>query len=229
MYGEPFDYKTKKTQNNILDKFLIQRPFKLGIIVEGDTEEHVINLILEKIHVDNRRSGFFIYNAKGQGNIKENLRGLFHLSSLNEVQLFLILDNDIDSDKIKAELKDFVKEDMIHKWKRDFEYDNFGIRPVVESVNQILKTKGYNEISLSEVESGLSNDKVLMKFIRNIFGRETKKELDDVISKKHLAETLTGRRLKEIEKEKNSEEGWVPKLPIEIVLKKIFYKIPRSS
>jgi hypothetical protein len=51
IYGEPFDYKTKKTQNNILDKFLIERPFKLGIIVEGDTEEHVINLILNKIHV----------------------------------------------------------------------------------------------------------------------------------------------------------------------------------
>lgn len=229
IYGEPFDYKTKKTQNNILDKFLIERPFKLGIIVEGDTEEHVINLILDKIHVDNKRSGFFIYNAKGQGNIKENLRGLFHLSNLNEVRLFLILDNDIDADKIKEELKDFVNEDMIHKWKNDFEYDNFGVRPVVDTVNRILSIKGYNPISLSEVEFELSNGKVLMKVIKNIFGRETKKGLEDVISKKHLAEELIGERLKGIEKERNNEEGWKPNLPIEIILNRIFSKIPRWS
>jgi hypothetical protein len=227
IYGEPFDYKTKKTQNNILNKFLIERPFKLGIIVEGDTEEHVTNLILDKIHVDNKRNGFFIHNAKGQGNIKENLRGLFHLSNLNEVRLFLILDDNIEADKIKEELKDFVNEDMIHKWKNDFEYDNFGIRPVVDTVNRILSIKGYNPISLSEVEFELSKGKVLMKVIKNIFERETKKGLEDVISKKHLAEELIGERLKGIEKERNSEEGWKPNLPIEIVLNRIFSKIPR--
>ena len=228
IYGEPFDYKTKKTKNNILDKFLIERPLKLGIIVEGDTEELIINLILDKIHVDNKRSGFFIYNAKGQGNIKANLRVLFHLSNLNEVRLFLILDSDIDSDKIKDELKDFVMEDMIHKWKNDFEYDNFGIQAVVDTINRILSAKGYNPISLSEIESEVSNDKVLMKVIRNVFGRENKKGLEDIISKKHLAEELASERLKEIEKERNTEEGWKPKLSIEIVLQKIFYKIPRS-
>jgi hypothetical protein len=227
IYGKPFDYKTKKTQNNILNKFLIERPFKLGIIVEGDTEEHVINLILDKIHVDNKRNGFFIHNAKGQGNIKENLRGLIHLSNLNEVRLFLILDDNIEADKIKEELKDFVNEDMIHKWKNDFEYDNFGIRPVVDTVNRILSIKGYNPISLSEVEFELSKSKVLMKVIKNIFERETKKGLEDVISKKHLAEELIGERLKGIEKERNSEEGWKPNLPIEIVLNRIFSKIPR--
>ena len=184
---------------------------------------------MDKIHVDNKRNGFFIYNAKGQGNIKENLRVLFHLSNLNEVRLFLILNNDIDADKIKEELKDFVNEDMIHKWKNDFEYDNFGIRPVVDTVNRILSIKGYNPISLSEVEFELSNGKVLMKVIKNIFGRETKKGLEDVISKKHLAEELIGERLKGIEKERNSEEGWKPNLPIEIILNTIFSKIPRWS
>ena len=68
-----------------------------------------------------------------------------------------------------------------------------------------------------------------MKVIKRIFGRETKKGLEDVISKKHLAEELIGERLKEIEKERNSGEGWDPELPIEIVLKRIFPKIPRSS
>ena len=63
-----------------------------------------------------------------------------------------------------------------------------------------------------------------MKVIKNIFGRETKKGLEDVISKKHLAEELIGERLKGIEKERNSEEGWKPNLPIEIILNTIFSK-----
>lgn len=119
-------------------------------------------------------------------------------------------------------------EDMIHRWKYDFEYDNFGVQAVVDSVNEILSAKGYNQIPLSEVELEVSKDKVLMKVIRNVFGREIKKGLEDIISKKQLAEQLASERLKEIEKERNSEEGWKPKLPIEKVLQKIFYKIPRS-
>ena len=100
--------------------------------------------------------------------------------------MFLILDSDIDSDKIKDELKDFVMEDMIHKWKNDFEYDNFGIQAVVDTINRILSAKGYNPISLSEIESEVSNDKVLMKVIRNVFGRENQKGLEDIIFLKSI-------------------------------------------
>ena len=127
---EKFDYTTKKTQDKILGRFLIEQPLKLGIVLEGETEERVINLILDAIYVDNKRSGFFLYNAKGQGNIKENLRGLLHLSNLNEIELFLILDNDYESEKIIKQLGEYIKKDMIHKWKRDFEYDNFGTQSV---------------------------------------------------------------------------------------------------
>lgn len=229
IYGEPFDYTTKKTQKNILDRFLIERPFKLGIVLEGETEEHVINLILDAIYVDNKRSGFFLYNAKGQGNIKKNLQGLFYLSNLDEIALFLILDNDKDSERIEEELKEFVTENMIHKWEKDFEYDNFGILNVVSEVNEVLRVKGYKEISFSDVESKLSGTQnVLMKVIGDIVWIEHKIRLDDIVSKKDLAGVLIRNRLQEISIERNSEQGWQPKLPIETVLKKIFHEIPRS-
>lgn len=47
VFGDPFDYASKKTQNQILKYFLIDRPIELVIIVEGETEERVIELILE--------------------------------------------------------------------------------------------------------------------------------------------------------------------------------------
>ena|SRR4029078_3408063 len=99
----------------------------------------------------------------------------------------------------------------------------------VEGVNKILRIKGYKEISLSEVDFRLSNNQeVLMKIISDTTRRENNKRLEDIVSKKNLAETLMENRLIEIEKERNDEKGWEPKLPIELVLKNIFRKIPRS-
>ena len=57
VFGQPFDYNSKKTQNQILNYFLQDRPF-----VEGQTEEKVIELILEARGVDLERDGFFVYN-----------------------------------------------------------------------------------------------------------------------------------------------------------------------
>ena len=86
----------------------------------------------------------------------------------------------------------------------------------VEGVNKILRIKGYKEISLSEVDFRLSNNQeVLMKIISDTTRRENNKRLEDIVSKKNLAETLMENRLIEIEKERNDEKGWEPKLPIE--------------
>ena len=39
-------------------------------MVEGDTEETIINLILESLAIDPDRDGFIIHNLVGQSNIK---------------------------------------------------------------------------------------------------------------------------------------------------------------
>jgi hypothetical protein len=38
--------------------------------MDGDTEEYIINLILEKIHVDNKRSGFLFIMIKVKGRVR---------------------------------------------------------------------------------------------------------------------------------------------------------------
>jgi hypothetical protein len=52
IFGEPFDYTTKKTQNQILKYFMHDSPFEMVIIVEGETEEKIIELILQARAVD---------------------------------------------------------------------------------------------------------------------------------------------------------------------------------
>ena len=69
IYGDPFDYNTKKTQSQILKYFLVDRPIEIVIIVEGETEEKVIELILEARGVDRESDGFFVYNIQGQNNL----------------------------------------------------------------------------------------------------------------------------------------------------------------
>ena len=64
IYGDPFDYTTKKTQKSILDKFLVDRPFRTGFIFEGETEKIVIAEILRALRVNKERDGFFLYNPR---------------------------------------------------------------------------------------------------------------------------------------------------------------------
>lgn len=58
IYGEPFDYASKKTQKHILDSILVYRPFLIGIIFEGKSEQRAIELILNALRIDKERNGF---------------------------------------------------------------------------------------------------------------------------------------------------------------------------
>lgn len=229
IFGSPFDYTTKKTQKNILDYFLIDRPFKLGIVFEGETEEVVIEAILKSLHVDKYRDGFFIFNARGISNIRKNLESLYSFSKLDDIELFLILDRDMEAEKIKDDLKMYTKDrKMIHTWRRDFEFDNFGIKEVLKFINEELESKKYPPLSIVDVQNKIKGtDDVLMKVINDIFRKQNKINLAKVISKKGLGTKLIAKRAKEILKERTSTSGWQTKLPIEKVLKKIFYIIPR--
>jgi hypothetical protein len=230
VYGDPFDYTSKKTQKRILDTFLIDRPFRVGIIFEGDAEQVVIEAIIKALRIDKERDGFFLYNAKGQKNIIRNLKSLYDISTKEDIELFLILDNDEDASRIKDQLKNFVNIENITIWKRDFEYDNFGLNNVINNMNDILKSKGYKPIS-QKVTSNLLNtsNKVLMNIISGIVYKENGVKLKDILSKRELAERLIRERSMEIEKERFEGDGWNPKLPIENVLNEIFHKFPAIS
>jgi hypothetical protein len=229
-FRSPFDYSTKRTQKRILDAFLIDRPFRAGIIFEENTEQEIIESILHALRIDKERDGFFLYNAEGQKNIVHNLKSLYHISKIEDIELFLIIDNDEDADRIRDQLKNFVREENIKIWIKDFEYDNFGTDAMVREVNIILKSKGFPPISGEKVSNTLrTSNKVLMSAISAIFYEENGIKLNEILSKKELAKKLITNRSSEIEKERFDGDGWKPKLPIERVLNEIFHKFPSIS
>lgn len=183
VYGEPFYYTTIKTQKNILDRFLIDRPIRAGIIFEGITEQIVIEEILRAIRVDKERDGFFLYNAEGQSNIVKNLDALYDFTKSQDIENFLILDNDNHARKLEDQLKMKIKDENIYKWEKDFEFDNFGIDTVVYEINKILTGKEYSfQLSKEEIEDEmLKDDKVLMLTIKKILKNQNI-HFDDVIS-----------------------------------------------
>jgi hypothetical protein len=238
IFGEPFDYRTKKTQNQILKYFLYERPFELVILVEGETEEKIIELILQARAVDLERDGFFVYNIQGQGNL-QHLKPLFRVSQLIDITIFAMLDKDKDiHNKIKrmkesAGALGYNKEIIIRIWDRDFETENFGIDKVLEQINQILDKEGYQKVIKEDVENRMkSSDDALISAIESEIGRLNHDKFDgstrkasDIISKPYLATLLIEQRLNEIQIKDDPE--WKAILPIEVELKEAFRLIPR--
>lgn len=71
IYGEPFNYQSKETRIRILDNYLINRPFQIALIYEGETEDYVIHEIFKVLNIDEDSDGVFLWKAKGQGNIEK--------------------------------------------------------------------------------------------------------------------------------------------------------------
>jgi len=237
-FGEPFDYSTKKTQNQILKYFLDDRPIELVILLEGETEERITELILEARGVDLERDGFFVYNVRGLDNL-QHLKPLFRIAQLIDITVFAMLDNDkgVD-DKIRlmkesAKKLGYTKDIRIRKWNRDFESENFGIDIVLDKVNQILDEKSYTRINKKDVESRMkTSGQALITAIENTISKNNRDKLKNIkkgpniISKPYLSELLIKNRLKEIQIA--DDPNWNAKLPIEKELKEVFKLIPYS-
>jgi len=236
IFGQPVDYTSKKTQNQILNYFLWDRPFELVFVVEGQTEEKVIELILEARSVDLEKDGFFVYNIEGINNLL-HLKPLFRVSQLIDILIFAMVDNDKEVDKTILEMKEsakklgYTKEMVIRKWDRDFESENFGIDKVIEKINQILDEKGFNRVKKEDVQTRMANSgDALIKTIENEIRKinyhkfESGEKVYDIISKPRLAALLIEDRLKEIQI--IDDPHWNAVLPIEIELKNAFRLIP---
>ncbi len=233
-YGsDPLDYDDPKTQQLIRDDYFIDRPPLIAIVFEGDTEELVIEEILRLFMRDPNKEGYFLYNAKGSGNMNTtNLDAMIELAKSNQMMTYLIMDNDgkVDSTIERHKKLGNLKEGMFTVWNKDFEYDNFGSGSVIEKVNQVLKSKSLNPIPLKEVEDRMNNTKkgVLMKSLDSVlwcYNNGTK--LDHIISKKDLARELIAPRIAEIQKEYYMNGKWEPKLGIEHIINKLFQMFPR--
>ena len=199
------------------------------MIYEGETEDTVIKMIFDALNVDEKRDGIFLWNASGQGNIKNNLYGLVQLAREQGIDVFLILDHDVDWSDILEDFKrrGYLKEDMYHVWERDFELDNFTIDKIIERINSVLEQKFLERIEKDEVVKKISSSsKKSIKIISDLINQKNGVKLEDVISKKDLAQILIEFRNTQIKRERYGD-GWKPLLPIEKILYKIFVMIPR--
>jgi hypothetical protein len=226
IYSNPFDYDSRKTRNIILDSYLSSRSFRLILVLEGKTEEIVVNLILEALAINPDRDGFIIHNLEGQPNMKINLGTIYYLANKDFIDVFTILDNDQEAEEIIRKYN--INKERYHKWNKDFEYDNFGLCAITDYVNSMLKQKGLNQISKDEVEKEITTtDNVLTTIINNLISKENRKKFK--LSKVSMCQDLVADRIKEITSARESGNNWKPQLPIEHVLKKIFEIFPEIS
>ncbi|AIF82330.1 hypothetical protein NTE_00248 [Candidatus Nitrososphaera evergladensis SR1] len=119
-----------------------------------------------------------------------------------------------------------IKTGMSRAWNKDFEYDNFGTKRVVEKVAELLagKVNGAT-LSVEEVEEKMKNGSVLMNAISAITNSKYGLKVADIVKKPELTEILIRERVEKIREERNAGE-WKPDLEIEKVLDKIFKMIP---
>jgi hypothetical protein len=229
IYGEPFDYRSSRTQMRIRDRFFKDRPYRVAIIFEGPSEEKAITMILEALYIHEKRDGIMLYNAKGRSNMEVNLESLFEFTKKNDIDVFEIVDGEKTSKEMLAGhvRKGFIKERMSHIWEKDYEYDNFGTTKVVEKVNIFLREKGHKQgITVEEVELRMqNNNSVLMNAVSAITNSKFGMKLNEIVGKPKLTEELMQDRIAKIREERDKGE-WMPELEIEKVMKKIFDIIP---
>jgi hypothetical protein len=226
IFGSPFDYDSKKTQNAILDFYMIYPPQKVAIVYEGATEEYVINRILSALRIYLPTSGLSLHNADGADNLLTNFDSFFELAKKEQIDGFVILDQDKKSIAEELVRKGSVTEDMMVVWDNDFELENFGIEKTIEVINDTLKKKDAKTISVNEIKSKLDgNNIMLMNAISDEVRKQNGAKMNSLISKKDIARIIFEPRGIEIEKEFETNK-WVPNLPIEIKLQELFRKYP---
>ncbi len=235
IFGDPFDYDTKKTQDAIKNVYLDSIEYKLALVYEGKTEDLVIREFLQAWNVDITKDGILLYDAEGVGNMsRKNLDGLITSTKKMGLDLLVILDNDSDSKEIMYShiKKGEVALENFHIWNNDFEYDNFGIDAVLSIVNSALEKRAINlsqnfiELTKEMTENEISTKNVvLMRAIDNLLDdRYGGLKLENVINKKNMAKSLIESRIQEI---KNGQHSRSDVLPIEQVLNSVVNKIPR--
>ena len=227
LYGKPFNYYQKKIQGKIRDHYFRDPDFKTVIVIEGETEEAVIKMLLKALRIDNKELIFL--RIGGQGNFKWTKSVLPIFKNPLKLNLLIILDKDKDVNRIINECKSLgvMKKDL-KIWRKDFEYDNFGLDAVVDKINELItKTNretnsNFTMITKTRIKKQIKGA-ALVKTIENEFGKKNQEDLYKTlrISKPGLSKLLFEPRYKTIRKEVQ-EDKWKPKLPIEKQFSKLY-------
>lgn len=201
IYSDPFDYGTRKTQRGIIRFFVSDPTTRLYLLVEGETEERVIEKIFAKLSVSMTDDGISVINCRGIANIEENkVREIIQTANQDHIAMYIIADNENKSKRRVGKIQKQIQTDFnSHIWKKSFEEDNFGKRKVVALINSYLKKHG-ESLSDKEIRAQQKLGKALIKAIERAYGKKYTKGLFKTIQKKKpdISLELMKPRLKKI-------------------------------
>ena len=225
IYSDPFDYATRKTQRGIIRYFVRDPTTRIFLLIEGETEEKVIERIFEKLQVSMKDDGINVINCKGLGNMDaQKLEGIIQTANQDNISVYALADNEGKSIRKVEKIKKRITTDFAsHIWKKSFEEDNFGRRKVVGLVNSYLKKYG-ESLTHNEVNVYCKKGKALVKSIELAYGKKYQKNIYRVIRKRKydFSLDLIAPRIKKISRSKKVGKP----SEIEKVLNEVFAMVP---
>src|SRR4051794_40152247 len=128
-------YYSKNIQNKIKDHYFVDPDYKTVLIIEGETEEIIIKMLLKALKIENKE--IIILKVRGQGNFKWTHSALSVFKNPLKMNIMIILDKDEHIKTIKKECNKLgIMQNQLNIWKKDLEHDNFGIYKVVDKINE---------------------------------------------------------------------------------------------
>jgi len=225
-YGMKFDYHNEKIRRKIVSDYLYVTMPKVVLLVEGESEETAINVLMEGFGRVPEQEGIAVHNFEGTGGISPyNASAVLRIAKKQEVGRYLIIDNDERAKELVEELVErlnLLDSNCFRIWNTDFEGDNFALDEITEIINAKLSSIGLQPILAKEVEDRRktnSREKV-WKTIQTICWMKNQTELDNIITKKILARILCQKRADQIQLE-IKENRYKPKWKIEEEIIKI--------
>ena len=227
VYSDPFDYRTRKTQRGIINRFVADPTTKLYLLVEGVTEEKVIEEIFKSWGIDMEEDGIIVMNCTGVGNIRrKKLDLVLKAADRDYIPVYVLADNEASLQSI-LNIPNPTSKFGYHIWKKSFEEDNFGRKRVIELINSHLKPHKKTLLH-AEIETQLKSEKALVKSIECAYKNKycKSKHCKDLYrtigkSKPDISLELMTPRLKKISSGKQIDK----QTEIEKVLEKAFKMI----
>lgn len=236
IYGTPFSYAIADVQSRIKDHYLIKPDYKTVLVYEGETEDLIIKELFKNLGITNNE--IILLNLKGQTNIRWSNTSVKLFKDYLGMDIHIIMDNDGQVNAMKQDcIKIGIAINNFHIWNRDFEFDNFGVTRTINRINKLIMIRNKNKTHINQLNiinrkkiiERLNKDKQLglMSAIKQEYKQINSTSIySDLIKKPHLAHILFDSRLKRIAKERKNG-NWIPKLPIEKLIKEIFIKNAR--
>jgi len=225
-YGRKFSYKDEEIRRKIVSDYLHVTIPKVVLLVEGDTEETAINLLMEGFGRVPEQEGIAIHNFEGTGGIGlGNASAVLGVAKKQKIGGYLIVDNEEpapDWVEVLVNKLLLLEKDNFTIWTRNFEEDNYTIDSIIEIVNERLNSYSLEPLSGQQVEERKKThpNEPIWKAIQTLNWFENHTELDSVITKKSLTQILCRNRANQIQKEIH-ENNYKPKFKIEEEILKI--------